>query len=264
MTISELTLSFTDHHDTPLYKPPQDCADIPFESTAPVRSHPSYRGQRNWPGLWWSATMGTHVGYESWLKRDHAMLLDFDTRITAFAAQPFWLHYRHGPHVRKHAPTYFVRRQDGTGLVLDCRPHHQHDNHTDNQPNNHDAPGDRAAFDATARACELAGWEYRRRGSIEQPLLGNVAWLAGYRHPRYELPHWTEKLRTTFAVPRALHEGAEATGPPLAVLPVLFHLLWRQQLHTDLATGPLSETSLVHPTARTPATTSPGPTVVSW
>jgi hypothetical protein len=29
-------------------------------------------------------------------------------------------------------------------------------------------------------------------------------------------------------------DGAQATGDPIAVLPVLFHLLWRWDLHTDL------------------------------
>jgi hypothetical protein len=37
-------------------------------------------GQRGWPGLWWSATLGRHVGYESWLERGHLMLLDLDAR----------------------------------------------------------------------------------------------------------------------------------------------------------------------------------------
>ncbi|MGH3399644.1 MAG: hypothetical protein ACRDPO_33665 [Streptosporangiaceae bacterium] len=39
-------------------------------------------------------TAGTHVGYESWLERDHMMLLDFDPAVTAIAAQPFWLRWR--------------------------------------------------------------------------------------------------------------------------------------------------------------------------
>jgi hypothetical protein len=29
--------------------------------------------------------------------------------------------------------------------------------------------------------------------------------------------------------------GAEAAGDPIAVLPVLFHLLWRRELVTDLS-----------------------------
>ena len=37
----------------------------------PVRSFPSYRGQRNFPGWYWSATEGRRIGFESWVERDH-------------------------------------------------------------------------------------------------------------------------------------------------------------------------------------------------
>lgn len=36
----------------------------------PVRTFPSYRGQRNYPGLFWCATTRSLVGYESLLERD--------------------------------------------------------------------------------------------------------------------------------------------------------------------------------------------------
>lgn len=48
-----------------------EAAAVAFESVPPVRSFPVYRGQRNNTGLWWSATTGGHVGFESWLERDH-------------------------------------------------------------------------------------------------------------------------------------------------------------------------------------------------
>jgi hypothetical protein len=49
----------------------------PFESCAPVRGFPSYKGQPHHVGRWWTATTGTLVGYESWLERDRLVLLDF-------------------------------------------------------------------------------------------------------------------------------------------------------------------------------------------
>ena len=69
-----------------------------------MRAFPSYQGQRNFPGLWWAATMGCHVGFESWLERDQVMMLDFDPDVVAFSAQPFWLGWTDadGPH--RHAP----------------------------------------------------------------------------------------------------------------------------------------------------------------
>lgn len=42
------------------------CAAAQFElECSPVRNFPSFRGQRNYPGLWWFATTGTHVGCRS-------------------------------------------------------------------------------------------------------------------------------------------------------------------------------------------------------
>jgi len=43
------------------------------------------------------------------------------------------------------------------------------------------------------------------------------------------------RLREAFARPRALMDGAEMAGDPLATLPVLFHLMWRHELAADLS-----------------------------
>jgi hypothetical protein len=139
-------VEFVDDDGRVRREPLTDCTAVSFESVAAVRSFPSYRGQRNWPGLWWSATTGGHVGYESWLERDHAMLLDFDPQVTAFASQPFWLLFSgEDGAARSHAPDFFARRRDGTALVLDCRPDERV------------RPRDAEAFAATERACELIG-----------------------------------------------------------------------------------------------------------
>jgi len=45
------------------------CWDRHFEVAVPVRSFPSVKDAVNWPGYWWSATNGRHVGYESWVER---------------------------------------------------------------------------------------------------------------------------------------------------------------------------------------------------
>ncbi|WP_408997121.1 DUF4240 domain-containing protein [Streptomyces europaeiscabiei] len=55
--------------------PLADAVSVPFDGGRPVRSFPSYRGQRHFPGLYWSSTTGGHVGFESRLERDHAILL---------------------------------------------------------------------------------------------------------------------------------------------------------------------------------------------
>ncbi|MFD8719476.1 TnsA-like heteromeric transposase endonuclease subunit [Streptomyces sp. NPDC059629] len=208
-------------------------ARVRFEDGRPVREFPSYRGQRNYPGLYWSATAGTHVGYESWLERDHLMALDFDSEVSALASQPLWLFWEDetGRSV-SHAPDYFVRRADGSVLLLDSRPEERR------------PARDMAKFEATRRACVEAGWSYALWGELEHVEAVNLRWLAGYRHPRCFRDEAAGQLRAFFAGSAPLMEGAEAVGDPIAVLPVLFHLLWRQELVTDLSVL-LSDRSVV-------------------
>lgn len=137
-----------------------------FESCEPVRRFPSRKGQRHLSGRWWSATMNRHVGYESWLERDHLMLLDFDPDVVGIASQPFWLYWTTAEgKARSHAPDYFARRADGSAVVIDCRP------------DDRIKPRDEVAFAVTGRLCELLGWEYRRVGAPHAVTTGNVRWL---------------------------------------------------------------------------------------
>jgi hypothetical protein len=201
-----------------------DAWAVRFEEAAPARRFNLRKGQRHLPGRWWSATDGGHVGYESWLERDHVMALDFDPSVVGIASQPFCLSWTTVEgRVRSHVPDYFARRADGSAVVVDCRP-------VERRP-----ARDLVAFDATRQACELMGWEYRLVGAPELIWTANLRWLAGYRHPRHNLPGVAAALRAAFAGPVPLLAGAEAVGDPIAVLPVLFHLLWRHDLVADLS-----------------------------
>jgi hypothetical protein len=195
-----------------------------LERCRPVRSFPSYKGQRNYPGWYWSATMGRRVGFESWVERGHLVALDFDPAVTAMVSQPFWLLWRTpAGKVRRHAPDFFARLGGGSALVVDSRPAGRADD------------SDREAFAATRRACELLGWGYAVCGAMDSVVAANHRWLAGYRHPRCQEAGIAARLREAFASGRALMDGAEAAGDPLATLPVLFHLMWRQELTADLS-----------------------------
>jgi hypothetical protein len=209
------------------------CWDVGFEDAAPVRAFRWAAGQRHFPGWWWSATTGRHVGHESWLERDHAMMLDFDPQVVAFSSQPFWLSWTGAGKARRHAPDYFARLADGTAMVVDVR--------ADDQIPARDAE----VFEMTARACESVGWGYRRAGVLNPVLAANVRWLAGYRHPRCLNRGQAARLRQVFACPAMLLAGARAAGDPLGVLPVLYHLLWTGVLVTDLASAPLGWESVV-------------------
>jgi hypothetical protein len=63
----------------------------------------------------------------------------------------------------------------------------------------------------------------------------NLRWLAGYRHPRHYLAGLVEALRAAVAEPVPLLGGVDAVGDPIAVLPVLFHLLWCHDLAADVS-----------------------------
>jgi hypothetical protein len=209
------------------------CRDAEFELARPVRGFVSFKGQSHFPGLWWFTAAGDHVGFESWLERDVVMLLDADPAVAAVVSQPFWLSWPGEGRTVRHAPDFFARRRDGSAEVIDVR--------ADDQIGDSDA----VKFEMTRLACVQAGWVYRRIGVLDPVLAANLRWLAGYRHPRYAVPGCAADLARVFASPLALMDGAGAVGDPIAVLPVLFSLLWRRRLLADLTTSLLGPRSQV-------------------
>ncbi|MFD4400013.1 TnsA-like heteromeric transposase endonuclease subunit [Kitasatospora sp. NPDC058478] len=210
----------------------------PFELALPVRSFASFKGQKNFTGEYWAATSRTQVGYESWVERDAAMTLDFDPAVVALASQPFRLVWTDGERERGHTPDYFARLLDGTGVVVDVRPQDLVDEAT------------AEVFAFTARICEAVGWQFRHLGDLDQPYRANLRWLARYRHRRCHRAPVADRLREVFTEPLPLLAGAERVGDRLAVLPVLYHLLWRHELTADLTTAPLGAATPVHLASR--------------
>ena len=153
------------------------------------------------------------------------MTLDFDPEVVAFSAQPFRLSWSAEARTRRHVPDFFARSADGTGIVVDVRP--------DDRIEARDAE----AFAATERACQEVGWVFRRTVGPGPVLAANIRWLAGYRHRRYRRDDIAELAGGVFAEPTPLLAGARRIGDPLGVLPVLYHLMWRQELTADLAGG---------------------------
>ena len=199
-------------------EPLEACTGVRFERAPAVRSFRFAKGMSSFAGWWWFAASGEHVGDESWLERDHVMLMDFDPAVVAVASQPFWLSWHDGRRRRRHAPDFFARRSNGSGVVVDVRP--------DDRIPQREAEG----LAVTAQACVQAGWEFR---GVGVPGSGLDAGL----------------LRT-FAMDTPLLAGAEATGDRLQVLPVLFHLMWQGRLvASEFTSAPLGAATMVR-TAR--------------
>jgi hypothetical protein len=52
------------------------CRGTQFEEALPVRPFRFEKGLQSFAGWWYFATTASHVGFESWLERDHLMLMD--------------------------------------------------------------------------------------------------------------------------------------------------------------------------------------------
>ncbi|MFF9400330.1 TnsA-like heteromeric transposase endonuclease subunit [Streptomyces sp. NPDC014744] len=229
-----IELSYVDAVRERQRRPLLACATARFEDVAPVRPFRWSRGERHFAGWYWAATTGQHVGFESWLERDRLVLMDFDPMVVGIASQPFWLYWHDGERERRHAPDYFVRRADGSAMVVDVRA----DDRVE--------PKDAEAFEVTRLACVQAGWGFERVGTPEAVLLANVRWLSRYRHPRCLHGPTAGRLREIFATPGPLMAGADRSGDRLAALPALFHLLWQQELAADgMVTGLLGPRTVV-------------------
>ena len=105
-------------------------------SAVPWRTIRSRRGQRHLPGLYWSATTGGHVVYESRLELARLLLADFDPDVVGIAAQPLLVREEG----RRHVPDFLLGRADGSVLIVNVKP------------------ADRLARDEVAEALALA-WE---------------------------------------------------------------------------------------------------------
>ncbi len=217
-------LEFTWADGTQHREPLAACVTERFENALPVRSFQWAKGASHFPGSWWSSTTGDHVGFESWLERDHVMVMDFDPAIVGIASQPFWLHWLdEDGRARRHAPDFFARRADGGGLVVDVRP-------DDRIP-----AQDAEVFRMTAMACGQAGWEFRRAGTIDPVVRANIRWLSRYRHQRCRREPAATELLEAFTPGMPLLPGVAQAGDPVAVLPVAYHLLWRRELACDMS-----------------------------
>ena len=199
----------------------------------PVRDFPVYRGRRSYSGLFWSATMGRHVAYESLLECSWLWLADFDPMITRIAAHPFCLQGLDGARTRTRYPDFLCLTSDGAPLVVDVK-----------------APGAMAdakvsaALEWTQEVIQARGWRYEVWTGADPTVLRNVRFIAAGRRPGLDAEPAVSVFRPqddslTFAeVETRLR--AQAGLPRLTVLAAL----WQGRLVCDLSL-PLNPTTVL-------------------
>ena len=202
--------------------PPTDVAQ-----GLPVRSFPSYAGMGHYPGWWWSATVGDHVGYESLLERDRLMLADFDRDVVAIASQPFGISGRDADALRRHVPDYLLLHRNGTVEVVDVKP-----------ADMLDKPEIAAVLDWTGRLMAERGWRYSIWSGADPIELTNVRFLAQGRRTRFVDAEAVASLaragrpgRTLGAV---LGEAARSPHSSASLRAALITLLWQQMWQVAL------------------------------
>ncbi|MFH9348168.1 TnsA-like heteromeric transposase endonuclease subunit [Kitasatospora sp. NPDC017646] len=211
----------------------KEAAEVPFEHGFPVRSIPSYKGQRHTPGSYWSASTGRMVEYESFLESQWMTLLDFDPRVAAFVSQPMTL-LGEDEHGRwSHVPDLFARRFDGSVLLVDVKAGRFAD-----------VPKTVLQRERTAAVCDRLGWDYEMVSEPDPLRLATVSWLAGYRRPLHAGEGLVDALMTVAQNPVAFGDLVAFQAVPEVARAVAFHLMWRHQLVFDMS-RPLADSTWV-------------------
>lgn len=193
---------------------------------SPVRTFRWHRGQRHFPGWYWSATDRTHVMYESRLELARVMLADFDPLVCAVRSQPMRLSYVDGQgRKRTHVPDFALLYRDHRIRIVNVKPAEQLSD-----------PAVRALLDGAHAVFERRGFD-TELWSAERPMvMRTVAFLAGFRNPRCfddgDLNLARSVLVGVMTVDEAecvlRHAGLDEPRP------LLMHLLWTHEVHVDL------------------------------
>lgn len=197
-----------------------------LQDCSPVRTFRWHRGQRHFPGWYWSATDRTHVTYESRLELARLVLADFDPGVCAIRSQPLRLTYTDAAgRTRRHVPDFAVIYLDGRIRIVNVKP------------------AERLADESVRELLEAAHGVLEQRGfsteiwSGEHPVaLSNITYLAAYRNPR--LFHADDLEAARAVVSRAMTvaqaELAVSDAGVVDARPVLMHLLWTHHVRIDL------------------------------
>lgn len=204
--------------------------------SAPIRIPPSHESQRHYPGLFWAATIGGTVVYESLLERDRLWLADFDPAVVGIATQPFQLSGRDGKVLRKHVPDILLRMSDGSFTLVDVK-----------RAEALARQEVREQFAWTKRLCQAKGWLYEVWSGADAVFMANVRFLAVGRRSALLDPTVLDGVARHGRSGRTIREveqSAEGIASPEQVRLATMALLWSGRWTTDLH-RPLSSDSVL-------------------
>lgn len=182
--------------------PLSDAGQVPFELCAPVRNFVSWRGKRNYSGLYAASTTRTNIGFESLFERTALMTLDREVSIVGISSQPMWLHWPAGSTPGAHAPDYFVRHSNGDGEVIDVRPQRLIDDNTEH------------VFEITRALCAEHDFRYRVISNLSAELGLNLKFLSRYRHDTWNTDPAQLMEALTYSETTSVRQVAQRlTGP---------------------------------------------------
>lgn len=217
-------LSVRGHNETIGDVPLDNVTPGLFDDVLPWRTFRWHYGQRHYSGSYWASTTSSHVIYESRLELARLLLADFTKSVKHIVAQPFMMRAQRGGTVRRHIPDYLLLTDDGP-VVVDVKPARLLDD-----------PEVRETFDWVRAVVESLGWSFEVASEQPQVLADNIRFLAGFRRQDRIPESPLDDLRTQnldgASVGEALHATQSADPSARAAL---FHLLWNQELHTDLS-----------------------------
>ncbi len=222
------TIEFS-RHGLLQHADPVDAARVMFEDADPVREFPSWPGKRNFEGKLWMASTGRHIPFESFWERSFLTSLDRAGDVVGVASQPMWIRWRSPK--RSHAPDYFVRRSDGSALLVDVKPVELI------------KPEDSIKFELTRRLAAALGWSYLVFDQLPGATQANLRFLLRYRDPAWLADVDVGSLQLAGAM--TLGALVDRLQPVAASgLGAAYALIWRGVGSVDLS-RPLSMSSVI-------------------
>ncbi len=201
--------------------------------TRPIRTFRWFKGQRHYPGTYWSATEAAHVIYESRLELSKLLLADFDPSIERIFAQPLTIHGWIDDRRRLHTPDYLLVR--GVELVFVAVKSLSQLEH----------PKVVEALAWVREVIEEQGWSFEVASEPRQPNFDNVRFLAGYRRAQSISQAAVDDLRAIDLDGVTFGDAVRTAGGDEPITrAALLHLMWTHEVEAALS-QPLSDTTLL-------------------